>query len=456
MNNSMDIKYIWEETLNRVSVKVPQVVYDVWIKTLLPAAITDDKLILLAPLEACRTIVNQHYKTLISSIVNEICPFISVVDIICEDDNPEILSKSEVITSLDPVIEPIREEELSFFDEFYTFDNFVIGGSNQIAVAAAKAVAENPGVQHNPLFIYGGVGLGKTHIMHAIGNYIRKHSPKKKILYVTTAQFTNEFIESIAKAKNNDLPKQFRDKYRNVDVLMLDDIQFISGKLSTQEALFHTFNDLYQSRRQIIFTSDCHPNKLNNLEDRLKSRFQCGLTVDITPPDLETRIAILQRKAFQKKYQVSQDVINYIAEKVDSNIRELEASLSKVMFYCSLGGLVANSIDIVNAALKDEIDVKSGPVTIDFIVNKVSEYFNIDKSDLIGKKKTKIIAEPRQVAIYMISELLSMPLTAIGDYFGGRDHSTIIHARDKIASLIKTNPCYASYVKDLTDIIKNR
>lgn len=300
MNNSMDIKYIWEETLNRVSVKVPQVVYDVWIKTLLPAAITDDKLILLAPLEACRTIVNQHYKTLISSIVNEICPFISAVDIICEEDNPEILSKSEVITSLDPVIEPIREEELSFFDEFYTFDNFVIGGSNQIAVAAAKAVAENPGVQHNPLFIYGGVGLGKTHIMHAIGNYIRKHSPKKKILYVTTAQFTNEFIESIAKAKNNDLPKQFRDKYRNVDVLMLDDIQFISGKLSTQEALFHTFNDLYQSRRQIIFTSDCHPNKLNNLEDRLKSRFQCGLTVDITPPDLETRIAILQRKAFQK------------------------------------------------------------------------------------------------------------------------------------------------------------
>lgn len=457
MNNTMDIKYIWNETSLRVMPKVTQITYDVWIKPLTPMTISGDKLILLAPLETCKKIVLTQYKSLIDPILKELCPFVNGIEVVCESDaNITEFDSEDKINKAVINDNSINSQNAvnSLFDELYIFDNFVVGDSNQAAYTAARAVAENPGKAINPLYIYGGVGLGKTHIIHSIGNYIRRNFPNKRIIYVTTATFTNEYIDSIAKVKDNDLNKQFREKYRNVDVLMLDDIQFINGKLATQEALFHIFNDLYQTGRQIIFTSDCHPKNLNNMEERLKSRFQSGITVDISSPSLETRIAILQRKAFQKKYQISTEVINYIAEKIDSNIRELEGALSKVMFHCALHGVSADNIEIVNIALKDEIDNKSGLLTIDSIVDSVCDYFNVDKLDLKGKKKTKQLTEPRQIAIYLISDLLSVPLVTIGDYFGGRDHSTMIHARDKISSLIETNTCYKSYIKDLTDIIK--
>ena len=342
------------------------------------------------------------------------------------------------------------------FEASYSFYNFVTGGSNKAAFVAAQTVAENPGVQHNPLFIYGGVGLGKTHIMHAIGNYIKSHSPKKKIIYMTSENFTNDYIDSIKNNNSNDMNRQFRNKYRNLDVLMIDDIQFISGKPSTQEALFHLFNELYQAKKQIVFTSDCHPKKIDNIDERLTSRFQSGLTVDISSPDLETRIAILRKKAYNKKFDVSSDVLNYIAECINTNIRELEGALSKVIYYCNLNNVKANNLDIVNNALKDDIDNISGPVTMQFIVKCVSDYFNIDQKDITSKKKTKNIAEARQIAIYLISDLISVPLVSIGDFMGGRDHSTIIHARDKISDLISTDYRYANYIKDLTEIIKKK
>lgn len=292
--------------------------------------------------------------------------------------------------------------------------------------------------------------------MHAIGNYIKSHSPKKKIIYMTSENFTNDYIDSIRNNNSKDMNRQFRNKYRNLDVLMIDDIQFISGKPSTQEALFHLFNELYQSKKQIVFTSDCHPKEIDNIDERLTSRFQSGLTVDISNPDLETRIAILRKKAYNKKFEVSNNVINYIAECINTNIRELEGALSKVIFYCTLNNIKADNLDIVNNALKDDIDNISGPVTMNTILKCVADYFHLDQKDLIGKKKTKNIVEARQIAIYLISDLISVPLVSIGDFMGGRDHSTIIHARDKIISLLSSDYKYANYIRDLYEIINKK
>jgi chromosomal replication initiator protein len=326
----------------------------------------------------------------------------------------------------------------------YTFDNFVVGECNRLAVAAARAVAEDPGENYNPLFIYGGSGLGKTHIMHAIGNYIRKHNRYLKVLYVSSEKFLNEFVASIRTGSVD-----FREKYRSVDVLMIDDIQFIKGKDRTQEELFHTFNDLYQSKKQIILTSDRPPKEIPDIEDRLRTRFEWGLIADVQPPELETRIAILQKKADQEKYSVEDEVINFIAENCDTNIREMEGMLSKVCFYASLLGKEKTTMDEVKEALKDHVSTNKQSLTADRIIDCVCKYYNISKEDLVGKKKNKEIVEPRQMCVYLINEMLNIPLTAIGALFGGRDHTTIMHARDKINSQVKVNPHIKTLVNDI-------
>lgn len=458
MNNINDVLDIWNKATPLISSKISQISYDIWIATLNPITISDNKFIIIAPYESCRTVINKSYKSIIEQALKEVNPYIESVEIVTTGDEGVYVDAPKAIINQ---FEEENEENTNnnyytTFNPNYTFNNFVIGPSNQITYAAAKVVAENPGVQHNPLFIYGGVGLGKTHIMHAIGNYIVSKSPNKKIIYMTSENFTNDYIDSIRNNNSNDMNRQFRNKYRNVDVLMIDDIQFISGKPSTQEALFHLFNELYQAKKQIVFTSDSHPKEIDNIDERLKSRFQSGLTVDISSPDLETRVAILQKKAFNKKFEVSPEVINYIAECINTNIRELEGALSKVIFYCGLNNIKADNIDIVNKALKDEIDTMNGPITMNTILKCVSEYFQVDQNDLIGKKKTKNIAEARQFAMYLISDMISVPLISIGDFFGGRDHSTIIHARDKIANLIATDYRYANYIKDLTSMIKKK
>ena len=458
--NITEIQEVWKKALPIISKSVSQIFYDVFIASLEPISISDNKLVLIAPYESCKKSINKSYKPIIEKAVMQFNPYIEGIQIITTTDVDSFVdAPKSIIAEESPVVEeekkPSSKDYYTSFEESYSFDNFVIGGSNKAAFVAAKTVAENPGIQHNPLFIYGGVGLGKTHIMHAIGNYIKSHSPKKKIIYMTSENFTNDYIDSIKNNNSNDMNRQFRNKYRNLDVLMIDDIQFISGKPSTQEALFHLFNELYQAKKQIVFTSDCHPKKIDNIDERLTSRFQSGLTVDISSPDLETRIAILRKKAYNKKFEVSSEVLNYIAECINTNIRELEGALSKVIYYCTLKNVKANNLDIVNNALKDDIDI-SGPITMSSILKCVSDYFNVEQKDIIGKKKTKNIAEARQIAIYLISDLISVPLVSIGDFMGGRDHSTIIHARDKISDLITTDYKFANYIKDLTELIKKK
>ena len=450
--NLAEIQETWKKALPIISKSVSQIFYDVFIANLEPISISDNKFILIAPYESCKNSINKSYKSLIEKAVMQFNPYIDGINIITPDDVDSFIdAPKSIITEQKTDIEEENSNNKDYytsFEESYSFDNFVTGGSNKAAFVAAKTVAENPGVQHNPLFIYGGVGLGKTHIMHAIGNYIKSHSPKKKIIYMTSENFTNDYIDSIRNNNSKDMNRQFRNKYRNLDVLMIDDIQFISGKPSTQEALFHLFNELYQSKKQIVFTSDCHPKEIDNIDERLTSRFQSGLTVDISNPDLETRIAILRKKAYNKKFEVSNNVINYIAECINTNIRELEGALSKVIFYCTLNNIKADNLDIVNNALKDDIDNISGPVTMNTILKCVADYFHLDQKDLIGKKKTKNIVEARQIAIYLISDLISVPLVSIGDFMGGRDHSTIIHARDKIISLLSSDYKYANYIRE--------
>lgn len=458
-NNLIEIQEIWKKALNIISKQITQIFYDVYIANLEPVAISGDRFILLTESEIIKSGVNKTYKSIIEKAVTQINPYIEGIDIITPSDMDGFMDAPKaIITEPEPEEkkEKTSKDYYTSFEENYSFDNFVIGNSNKAAFYAAKTVAENPGFQHNPLFIYGGVGLGKTHIMHAIGNFVRKNSPKKKIIYMTSENFTNDYIDSIKNANSNDMNRQFRNKYRNLDVLMIDDIQFISGKPSTQEALFHLFNELYHAKKQIVFTSDCHPKKLDNIDERLTSRFQNGLVVDISSPDIETRIAILRKKAYNKKFNITNDVLNYIAECINTNIRELEGALSKVEYYCSLNGLKADNLDVVNNALKDELDNSNGPITMNSILKCVSDYFQLDPKDILGKKKTKDIVNARQIVVYLIYNLLSVPLETIGNFLGGRDHTTIIYSRDKVTKLVETDLKYANYVKDLNELIKKK
>lgn len=310
----------------------------------------------------------------------------------------------------------------------YTFDTFVTGSSNRFAHAAAMAVAESPGKVYNPFFMYGGVGLGKTHLMHAIGNRVLHNHPEMRVLYVSSEQFTNEIIRSIQEGN----AEKFRQKYRNIDVLLVDDIQFLSGKTSTQEEFFHTFNTLHDSQKQIILSSDRPPREVERLEDRLRSRFEWGLITDIQAPDLETRIAILKNKAQLDHFSVPNDVMVYIASRIDSNIRELEGALTRVVAYASLIKKPITT-DLVAEALKDVFpNNKTKEITMEVIQEIVASYFKMKIEDMHAKKRTRSIAFPRQIAMYLCRELTDTSLPQIGNFFGGRDHTTVIHACDKI------------------------
>ncbi len=449
-----DCKNIWNELLIGISNNISTVSYDMWFNSLEPLTVAYNKLIIVAKLKSTKQTINNNYRNLILDEIKKLnYSYINDFVIITPDEisvYENQIQQSKKENSVE------NQDSKSFFNSDFVFDKFVVGQSNQVVYAAAKAVANQPGTLHNPLFIYGGVGLGKTHIMHAIGNEILKTNKKAKIIYCTTEQFVNDFIDSIKNNKDNEQNRRFREKYRNVDILMLDDIQFLAGKTGTQEALFHTFNDLYQFKKQIVLSSDRHPKELTFLEERLQSRFASGLTVDISTPDLETRIAILQKKAFYKNFNLPIEVVYFIAEKIDSNIRELEGALQKVIFYCQLLGKEPDNIDIIKEALKDDIDVTTHILSLDTIVDATCSYFNVKKQDIIGKKKLKPIVNARQIAIYLIYDMLGVPLATIGSYFGGKDHTTIIYARDKIEELIKTDNLISNQVKDIKNMIQKR
>ena len=445
---------IWKQILEEISKKVSAVSYDMWFSKLEPLDISFGKIILVTNLNSIKDTLtkNSEYRdNILDSIKSIDNPMVTDFSIITEEEKEAYLAKLNNNT----VVEETSNYNEPKFIENYTFDNFVVGSSNNTARSAAFSVAQNPGNSFNPLFIYGGVGLGKTHILHAIGNYVLAHNKNANIIYSTTEQFVNDFIESMRNNKVSEKVFNFREKYRKADILMLDDVQFLIGKESSQEALFHTFNDLYQNKKQIVLTSDRHPRDLVSLEERLRSRFNSGLTVDISSPDLETRIAILQKKAYQKNFNISKNIIYFIAEKITSNIREIEGALSKVIFYCQLNNKdCADDLNLVMQALKDDLDVSTHVLSLDTITDAVCAYYNITKEEIKGAKKTKNIAEARQIDIYLINDMLSVPLMSIGNYLGNRDHSTIIYARDKVTDQLKTDNRIKMVVKDIRNMIE--
>lgn len=448
-----NLKENWNKVLKSLQSVVSTVSYDLFLKGL-EALDVDDKgtLLIVAPSESVKTRVNALQSSNIKLALQEVLPEIKNFEILSPSEKEEYLKNNPEAKQEE--LEEIDESKYNWkckFNPKYTFDSFVIGDSNMIVQAACKNVAQNPGVKINPLFIYGGVGLGKTHLMHAIGNYIHKTKPTMDVFYCTCEQFTNDYIQAL-NSKDKDI-SQFREKYRNLDMLMIDDIQFISGKTETQNEFFHTFNDLYQNNKQIIIASDRAPKEIATLSDRLVSRFTSGLIQDIGQPDFETKVAILRKKATLEGYNIDDDVIEFIANNVNTNVRELEGTLSKVCFLSNLMGKKFADINDAKLAINREEKPDEESLTGEKILEAVSKYYKVSKDDILGKKKNKEIVIPRQVCIYLLTDMLSLSLESIGQFIG-RDHTTVIHARDKIADSMKTSQKLQIEISDLKSMIK--
>ncbi len=421
-----EAKQVWEQMLPLLETELSILSYDVWIKTIEPFEVRDGKLILMAATEWGKNTVNERYLPLIKAAMKRVNSLLTDVDIISKDEKEKFAEQAETYEIKEEPI--VTTAEPMNINPKYNFENFVVGKSNQLAVAAARAVAEEPGMRYNPLFIYGGAGLGKTHLMHAIGNAVRTSHPRLKVLLVSSEKFVNELVKCLGQRGSG---SSFRDKYRSVNLLMVDDIQFISGKMATAEEIFHTFNELYDANKQLVFTSDRPPKNIPDIDERLRTRFEWGFTADIQPPDLETRIAILRKKAQIQKYNISMDVLSFMAERISSNVREMEGLLNKVILLSQLNETMP-SVELAAEALKDYSQKEEGEITVDDIIDATCKVFGVRREDLLGKRKTRDIVEPRQICIYVITELLELPLTTIGNIFGGRDHTTIMYARNKV------------------------
>ncbi|PLR78311.1 chromosomal replication initiator protein DnaA [Bacillus sp. V3-13] len=445
-----NIADLWNNALANIEKKISKPSFDTWLKSTKAHSLQGDTLTITAPNEFARDWLEERYSQLISGILYEITGEELLVKFII----PQNQNEEEIDLPL-PQRRSLKDEDppelpQNMLNPKYTFDTFVIGSGNRFAHAASLAVAEAPAKAYNPLFIYGGVGLGKTHLMHAIGHYVIDHNPSAKVVYLSSEKFTNEFINSIRDNKAVD----FRNKYRNVDVLLIDDIQFLAGKEQTQEEFFHTFNTLHEESKQIVISSDRPPKEIPTLEDRLRSRFEWGLITDITPPDLETRIAILRKKAKAEGLDIPNEVMLYIANQIDSNIRELEGALIRVVAYSSLINKDINAY-LAAEALKDIIpSSKPKVITIQEIQRIVGEHFSVKLEDFKAKKRTKSVAFPRQIAMYLSRELTDFSLPKIGEEFGGRDHTTVIHAHEKISKLVQTDATLQKQLKEINDMLK--
>lgn len=441
---------LWEKTLSIIKDEMTEVSYNTWIKSAIPQSISENKIIFAVPNNFTRDTLDGRYKDLIKNAIKIISSKEYEVEfrIISEDstDSSSTRNKQSKVKEIN------NDDTFALLNPKYTFDSFVIGNSNRFAHAASLAVAESPAKAYNPLFIYGGVGLGKTHLMHAIGHFIAQNTPKIRVSYVSSEKFTNELINSIKDDKNT----EFRNKYRNVDVLLIDDIQFIAGKERTQEEFFHTFNALYEANKQIIISSDRPPKEIPTLEDRLRSRFEWGLIADIQPPDFETRMAILKKKADVDNLEIPNEVLVYIATKIKSNIRELEGALIRLVAYSSLTNREINE-DLASEALKDIISNRqSKQVTIELIQDIVSSYYNLKIEDFKSQRRTRNISYPRQIAMYLSRKLTDISLPKIGDEFGGRDHTTVIHAYEKISENLKDDEALKDTINDIVKKINQK
>lgn len=444
-----NIDELWAAALNKIEQKISKPSFDTWLKNTEAETITENTIIINVPNEFARDWLEGRYTKIISDILYELTGIeLNIKFTIPDKDENEHEMKLKQATTAHKHTEP---EHRTMLNPKYTFETFVIGTGNRFAHAASLAVAEAPAKAYNPLFIYGGVGLGKTHLMHAIGHYVQENDQTANVVYLTSEQFTNEFINSIMDNKATD----FRNKYRNADILLIDDIQFLAGKEQTQEEFFHTFNALHEANKQIVISSDSPPKEIPTLEERLRSRFEWGLITDITPPDLETRIAILTKKAKAEGLDIPNEVMLYIANQIDTNIRELEGALIRVVAYSSL---VNEDIDTPLAvdALKDIIpSQKPKVITVQDIQKAVGEKYDVKLEDFAAKKRTRSIAFPRQIAMYLSRKLTDLSLPKIGEEFGGRDHTTVIHAYDKIEELLTTDQELQNDIEELETTIKS-
>ena len=427
--------------------------FTTWIKTLEIGNIYDNKIELITSNAMQTDAIKSRYYDLIINTFNFLTNKSWQLEII---DSSDASSQSNVQEALDNSFDSLTsspEYSKTSLNPKYTFDTFVVGNNNRFAHAAALAVAEAPASMYNPLFIYGGVGLGKTHLMQAIGNEILKRDSSKKVLYVTSEAFTNELVNAIKDANyKNEL---FRNKYRNIDILLIDDIQFFAGKNTAQEEFFHTFNTLHQNGKQIILSSDKPPRDIALLEDRLKSRFEWGLIADISMPDYEMRLAILRKKTQLEGILIDDDILSLIATRIDSNIRELEGVLNKILAYTSLTHSPI-TIEVVEKAINDVTLQKENIISADYIQDVVSNYFKIDKRDMVSSKKSNDIAYPRQISMYLCRTVGQMSFPRIGNDFGGRDHTTVMHAYKKIEKEIKENTNTKLIVESVKTIITNK
>ncbi|NGP45196.1 chromosomal replication initiator protein DnaA [Bacillaceae bacterium SIJ1] len=444
-----DLTEFWERTLEKIKTKVSKPSYDTWLKSTKAYDLDRSLLTVSVPNEFARDWLEDKYTDLVAATIEEITGDALEIKFIIPQDREEETIEPKPIPEKPSAIST-DEPPQNMLNMKYTFDTFVIGSGNRFAHAASLAVAEAPANAYNPLFVYGGVGLGKTHLMHAIGHYVQDHNPQAKVVYLSTEKFTNEFINAIRDNRGVD----FRNKYRNVDVLLIDDIQFLAGKEQTQEEFFHTFNALHEESKQIVISSDRPPKEIPTLEDRLRSRFEWGLITDITPPDLETRIAILRKKAKAEGLDIPNEVMLYIANQIDTNIRELEGALIRVVAYSSLINSDINA-NLAAEALKSIIpNQKAKTITIHDIQQTVGQEFNIKLEDFKAKKRTKSIAFPRQIAMYLSRELTDFSLPKIGEEFGGRDHTTVIHAHEKISHLLKQDAELQSKIEGIHASLK--
>lgn len=442
----------WEQILNKMKLEYcsSNISYNTWIAPLTVYEVTDDTVYILVKLRASLEHIEEKYLLPFKVCIAEVTGYEYEVSFVT-DDHVVIQEKKDTAVK--------KQQSNAIFEQAnlnpkYTFDTFVVGSNNNFAHAASLAVADSPGEIYNPLFLYGGVGLGKTHLMHSIAHFILEKDPTKKVLYVTSETFTNELIDALKIGKNgNELAMTtFREKYRNNDVLLIDDIQFIIGKESTQEEFFHTFNALYESKKQIIISSDKPPKEIETLEERLRSRFEWGLTVDIQSPDYETRMAILRKKEELEGYNIDNEVIKYIATNIKSNIRELEGALTKIVALSKLNKKEIN-IELAEEALKDLIspgEVKN--ITPEYIISIVAEQFEVSADEIISQKRSRNIARPRQIVMYLCRSLLNIPLQEVGRALGGRDHTTIMHGVDKITEELKTD----ASLQNTMDILKKK
>lgn len=426
-------RIIWKRACELIRQEINSISYSTFVEPLSPVTVHEGALVLSAQSEVIQSSIQKFYESTIIACIEKASNAVSSLLIILphERDQYVVNEKNEYVYS-------------NLFAK-YTFQTFVVGSSNYFAHAAAMAVAQRPAEAYNPLFLYGGVGLGKTHLMHAVGHHVRENNPRANVMYVTSETFTNEMIQSIASSRN----REFRSRYRNVDVLMVDDIQFIAKKEGVQEEFFHTFNALHSANKQIIISSDKPPREIAALEERLRSRFEWGLIADVQPPDLETRIAILKRRAEIEKCQVPYNILEFIAERVQSNIRELEGSLNRVIAYAQINRMEL-TLPAAAEALKDMFpNYKPVKITLQLIKETVAEYFEQSIDAFTSKRRDQEIAFPRQIAMYLSRELTDHSLPQIGDAYGGRNHTTVMHACDKISSMFDKDPALLDTIEDL-------